>query len=111
LDLAGGFRQIVEEGKPTRAFERRQHSSRMAFGGPPGKFPTLTPGSTTTKRLRLHETVLVRHRRLWPLGARYHERSGPLSSPIIAQHRIVYSIGTILSNLLAEATLAKQRKR
>jgi hypothetical protein len=111
LDLAGGFRQIVEEGKPTRAFERRQHSSRMAFGGPPGKFPTRTPGSTTTKRLRLHETVLVRHRRLWPLGARSHERSGPLSSPIIAQHRIVYSMGTILSNLLAEATLAKQRKR
>jgi hypothetical protein len=37
LDLAGGFRQIVEEGKPTRPFERRQHSSRLAFEGP-GRF-------------------------------------------------------------------------
>jgi hypothetical protein len=83
----------------------------MAFEGA-GKFFAGEDASLDhDERLRLHETVLVRHADYGRFEHALMSDAVHRSSPIIAHHRIVYSMGTILSNLLAEATLVKQRKR
>jgi hypothetical protein len=58
---SGRVSRLVEEGKPTRAFERPQHISRKAFEGSGKFFPGKDASLDHNERLRLHETVRVRH--------------------------------------------------